>query len=87
MVPATWAPNLGSAGAMPMGASRAASCRHSRPLKMSPSSHSRARPSPAYTTVHLLAQPMPQNSPHKNREGTDLRSFVPAGTVSQRYMK
>ena len=67
--------------------SRTANCRHSRPLKMRPSSHNRASPAPAYTTVHLLAQPIPQNSPHKNREGTDLRSRVPAGTVNQLYMK
>ena len=54
--------------------SRTANCRHSRPLKMRPSSHNRASPAPAYTTVHLLAAPMPQKSPRqKEGQGTDVR--------------
>ena len=56
-------------------------------LEDEPQQPQQGQAQPGVHHVHLLAQPMPQNSPHKNREGTDLRSFVPAGTVSQRYMK
>ena len=46
---------------------RYSASRQSPALKAMPSSHSRASPAPAYTTVHLEAQPIPQNRPLKNR--------------------
>ena len=82
-----WAtPSFPSGGAA-WSRARSSASRQSPALKIMPSSHSRASPAPAYTTVHLAAQPMPQNRPLKNRGRIYQRSFFPAGTASQRYMK